>query len=90
MVHDEDDWLTIGQVCDLLQARHGQVRRWAESGLLPSDRTPGGHRRWSRSTVARFVRPVTATAEAEDRLTAFVRRVAVEAVREYLDAKEAE
>jgi excisionase family DNA binding protein len=42
----------------------GTVRRWSDSGQLPSYRTPGGQRRFSADQIERFLeglerRPIT-------------------------------
>jgi excisionase family DNA binding protein len=42
----------------------GTVRRWADSGDLPSFRTPGGQRRFDREEVAAFLRALRPAAVA--------------------------
>lgn len=45
----------IGQAADLLGVSIDTVRRWADSGRLPSSRTDGGHRVVDGADLARFV-----------------------------------
>ncbi len=40
------------------------VKRWADQGLLPCIRTPGGHRRFRRSELERFLVPEKASEDA--------------------------
>ena len=49
------DWLSIRQASRLLGAHIGTVRGWTDAGLLPSYRTPGGHRRFSRVDLEKFL-----------------------------------
>jgi len=39
------------EVADLFRVSPATITRWARVGLLPSTRTPGGHRRCERSCV---------------------------------------
>ena len=49
------DWLSIRQASRLLGALIGTVREWADAGILQSYRTPGGHRRFSRADLEKFL-----------------------------------
>ena len=49
------DWLSIRQASRLLGVHISTVRDWADEGLLPSYRTPGGHRRFSRVDLDKFL-----------------------------------
>jgi excisionase family DNA binding protein len=42
----DDDLLTPSEVAALFRANAKTVTRWAQSGRLPSVKTPGGHRRF--------------------------------------------
>jgi DNA binding domain, excisionase family len=48
-------WLTLSDVADMLGVHEGTVRRWADTGKLPSYRTPGGHRRFLSEDVIQFL-----------------------------------
>lgn len=51
----KERWLTLSDVAAMLGVHEGTVRRWADSGRLPSYRTPGGHRRFVREDVMAFL-----------------------------------
>lgn len=46
-----DDWLNLSEAAEALGVHPATVRAWADRGDLPSQRTPGGHRRFRRSEV---------------------------------------
>ena len=48
--------LTTKEVARLCRVSDATVKRWAEAGLLRSERTSGGHRRFRTEEVARFQR----------------------------------
>lgn len=48
--------LTSKEAALLLGASEASVKRWADGGLLPSEKTAGGHRRFRPEDVARFRR----------------------------------
>ncbi len=47
----DNEWLNLGETADLLGVHPATVRLWADRGELPSQRTPGGHRRFRRADV---------------------------------------
>jgi excisionase family DNA binding protein len=47
--------LTSSQVAQMLHVSPATVKRWADLRMLPVERTPGGHRRFSRSSIERFL-----------------------------------
>lgn len=49
------EWLTLGQAAAYLGAAQSTVRKWADDGRLPAFYTPGGHRRFRRSDLDRFL-----------------------------------
>ena len=51
MVIEYEPLLTPGEVAGLFRVQVKTVSRWARSGLLPSIRTLGGHRRFRESDV---------------------------------------
>ncbi len=64
------DYLTTSEAAALLEVSVATLKRWTGGGLIPSERTTGGHRRFRRGEVDRFVRstrdgdPVREWAEA--------------------------
>lgn len=50
-----DGLLPISQIADHLGVSIATVREWADSGALPSFRTPGGQRRFWREDVEAFI-----------------------------------
>jgi len=51
---DINDYLTPGQVADLLMVSAATVRNWAEKGELKALVTPGGHRRFLWKDIRAF------------------------------------
>ncbi|HSK15709.1 MAG TPA: response regulator [Gaiellaceae bacterium] len=49
------EWLTLGQAAAYLGAAQSTVRKWADDGQLPAFYTPGGHRRFRRTDLDRFL-----------------------------------
>jgi len=45
------EWLTLGEVAQLLGVHPSTVRNWADAGKIPVHRTQGGHRRFRRTEV---------------------------------------
>jgi molybdopterin-binding protein len=56
----------IGQAATLLGVSVDTVRRWADSGRLPSTRSDGGHRLVDGAALARLATEFNASAAAED------------------------
>jgi excisionase family DNA binding protein len=44
----KDEWLSLSEAADLLGVHPSTLRRWADEGKLPVQRTAGGHRRFLR------------------------------------------
>lgn len=63
---EEEVWLSIGDVARVFGVHEGTVRRWADSGRLPSFRTPGGHRRFLRTEVMSFLASQRVSQQADD------------------------
>ncbi len=62
------EWLTLGEVAQLLGVHPSTVRNWADTGKMPVHRTQGGHRRFRRSEVELWLQSQRAngdTAQAE-------------------------
>jgi len=45
------DWVGLSQAAEFLGVHPATVRGWADKGYLPSQRTPGGHRRFRRADL---------------------------------------
>jgi excisionase family DNA binding protein len=52
----EEEWLTLSEAARLLDVHPTTLRRWANNGDIPTLVTPGGHRRFALSALARFTR----------------------------------
>src|SRR5215204_4862574 len=52
----ETNYLTTKEVARLCRVSDATVKRWEEAGLLKSERTSGGHRRFRAEEVVRFQR----------------------------------
>jgi excisionase family DNA binding protein len=52
----EDQWLSLSEAARYLRVHPTTLRRWANSGEIPVMVTPGGHRRFALSDIARFAR----------------------------------
>lgn len=50
-----DDWLTLTDASKLLGVHPSTLRLWCDEGRITAFRTPGGHRRFSRSEIERFL-----------------------------------
>ena len=48
-------WLTLGEASRFLGVDESTLRGWADAGRIPTFRTPGGHRRFSRAALDRFL-----------------------------------
>src|SRR5436305_1389189 len=44
-------WLTLHEASALVGVSPSTIRRWADAGRIPTQRTPGGHRRFARAAV---------------------------------------
>lgn len=59
--------ITTREVAEIARVDTSTVRRWVESGDLPSFTTPGGHHRFSRQYIlARFSSPVVPSSPEVD------------------------
>ncbi len=83
----EGSWLTLGEASRLLGVDPDTLRRWSDAGKIDVFTTPGGHRRFLRSSIdALLPRPrqakrqsLSALGEPPDRIAAeFRRRVKVD------------
>jgi excisionase family DNA binding protein len=51
----DDPWLPLGAASRLVGVGHDTLRRWADSGRVQSYQTPGGHRRFLRSSLESMI-----------------------------------
>ncbi|GAC1613316.1 MAG: helix-turn-helix domain-containing protein [Candidatus Dormibacteraceae bacterium] len=51
MESDRSPWLSLGEASRLLGITPATLRRWADSGEVPTFVTPGGHRRFPRTVI---------------------------------------
>jgi excisionase family DNA binding protein len=49
------EWLTLGQAAKYLGVAQSTIRKWSDLGRLPAFYTPGGHRRYRRADLDRFL-----------------------------------
>ena len=49
------EWLSVKEAAALLGVHEATVRRWTRQGYLQAFRTPGGHRRYLKSTLQAFL-----------------------------------
>jgi excisionase family DNA binding protein len=51
----EPDWLTLGQAAKYLGVAQSTIRKWSDHGRVPAFYTPGGHRRYRRADLDKFL-----------------------------------
>lgn len=54
LADNQKDWLPLGRAAEQLNVHPTTLRRWADNGDIPVMLTPGGHRRFASSDLARF------------------------------------
>ena len=69
-------WVGLGEASRLLGIAPGTLRRWADQGRIPVFTTPGGHRRFSRSTISALLPAARTRRPALARLGASPERMA--------------
>lgn len=57
--------LNVGQAAEYLGVSSASLRKWSNDGLVPTYRTPGGQRRYSRTDLDRFIESMRETGPAE-------------------------
>lgn len=55
MSKEASEWVSLKDAAAILGVHPTTVRNWADRGDLPSRRTPGGHRRFKRSDLQRWL-----------------------------------
>jgi len=51
----EPEWMTLGQAATFLGVAQSTIRKWSDSGRVPTFYTPGGHRRYRRGDLETFL-----------------------------------
>ena len=81
-----EEWLTVHEACALIGVSPATLRRWSAAGDVQAFTTPGGHRRFARSTIlgllpsARRQRPsLERLGETPEHMTRVYRRHVAEA-----------
>lgn len=64
--NDNKPYLTPSEAANLLMVSPITVRAWAQKGLLPSETTPGGHRRFLRESVEQFAKQCKTAPQRND------------------------
>lgn len=83
-----EEWLTVHDACALIGVSPATLRRWSAAGDVEAFTTPGGHRRFARSTIlgmlpsARRERPTLEhLGETPEHMTRVYRRHLAQACR---------
>lgn len=83
-----EEWLTVQDACALIGVSPATLRRWSAAGDVQAFTTPGGHRRFARSTIlgmlpsSRRQRPtLERLGETPEHMTAVYRRHLAQACR---------
>src|SRR5579864_6733320 len=51
----DPEWLTLGQAARYLGVAQSTIRKWSDLKQIPAFYTPGGHRRFKRGDLDRFL-----------------------------------
>ena len=54
-MRDDSEWLTLGQAARFLGVAQSTIRKWSDHGRVPAFYTPGGHRRYRRADLDKFL-----------------------------------
>jgi excisionase family DNA binding protein len=60
-----NQWLSLGDVAQMLGVHPSTVRSWSDQGVLPVHRTKGGHRRYRRSELELWIQSRRADSSGE-------------------------
>jgi excisionase family DNA binding protein len=55
MAGGQPEWLTLGQAAKYLGVAQSTMRKWSDVGRVSAFYTPGGHRRYRRSDLDKFL-----------------------------------
>ncbi len=64
----ESAWVGLSEAAKILQVHPATVRSWSDRGELPSQRTPGGHRRFKRSDLLQWLENQRSSSSTEAQL----------------------
>lgn len=82
--------LTTTEAAEVAAVAPSTIKRWADQGILPFQRTAGGHRRFERFTIERFLREPPATGSSSsstDQVVAAWVRCLVDGRRHEIDGR---
>ena len=83
-----NDWLTLKSAAAIIGVHPSTVRLWSDKGILPSQRTIGGHRRYRRANVELWAEHARrGNLEPEAVLESAVRNVRVQIAEGRLEAQ---
>jgi excisionase family DNA binding protein len=74
----DDPWLALGAASRLVGVGPDTLRRWADSGRVQSYQTPGGHRRFLRSSLEAMINSPPRQRYGMDRLSGSAQTMAGE------------
>jgi excisionase family DNA binding protein len=72
----QSDWISLGEASRLLGMSQATLRRWSDDGHVSVFTTPGGHRRFSRSSLRALLPPPVAARPHLARLGVSAERMA--------------
>ncbi len=61
---DSSEWVNLGDAADFIGVHPTTMRSWADKGEIPSQRTPGGHRRFRREDLEAWLQAQTHSQQA--------------------------
>ncbi len=64
---DQTEWLSLSEASELVGVHPSTLRRWADAGTIQCTRTPGGHRRFRREVLERYLTSKEAEEDSEHR-----------------------
>jgi excisionase family DNA binding protein len=79
--------LTTTEAAELAAVAPSTIKRWADQGILPFSRTPGGHRRFERLALERLLREQPASSPTHSPCSAAWVRCLTDARRHELDGR---
>lgn len=79
--------LTTTEAAEVAAVAPSTIKRWAEQGILPFQRTVGGHRRFDRFTLERFLREQPGAVQSSDPVASDWVRCLVDGRRHEIDGR---